>query len=98
MRWKQPAPPQPGEIRLVTKFLLRRKTLDRETRWLERSSYAQVYAARDNDGIPPWRWRDWKWAEHAAEARVAGESPPTGWLPRPGYEGNDDDNITFSLI
>jgi hypothetical protein len=81
MRWKHPPLPQPGDIRVITKFLFRRKTLNRETRWLERSSYVQVYAARDNDRMPPWVWRDWMWAEQAAEARVAGELPPRGWLP-----------------
>jgi hypothetical protein len=81
MRWKQPAPPKTGDTRIITKFLFRAKTLNGETRWLERSSYVQVRAARDNDKIEPFVWRDWKWAEHAAEAKIAGETPPNAWLP-----------------
>jgi hypothetical protein len=95
MRWKQPSPPRPGSTRVVTKFLIRHKTLDRETRWLERSSYVQVRAARDNDRMAPWVWRDWKWAEHAAEAKVAGETPPDSWLPRPDYV---DDEVLASKV
>ena len=65
-----------------TRFLFLPLTIERETRWWERGRYVQVLAARDNDGLPPWGWRTWKWAEQAAEAAVSGEQPPEGWMPR----------------
>ena len=51
MRWKRP---ERHETRTITKFLLFPKTINDETRWLERTSYVQWW----ND----YRWCDSRWS------------------------------------
>ena len=73
MRWKkkQIYKPTVGDIRSISKFLWLPKTLDEETRWLERVVYSQEYrelrgydySAAINDFVPYtiYKWVNLHW-------------------------------------
>ena len=59
MRWIQP---ELGKTRTITKFLIFPKTINGETRWLEKVTYTQVvvYNILHDTGI---KWKDCKWVD-----------------------------------
>lgn len=61
MRFKRP---QPYETRTVSKFLFLPKTIDGETRWLERAKIFQQYRPDvDSAGSIEYSWQDISWKE-----------------------------------
>lgn len=75
MRWTKPKPPTEGECRLRRAFLWFPKTIDRETRWLERATWTEK-AIRRRMVFPPPReirgysprfysieWTPWGWGD-----------------------------------
>lgn len=62
MRWRKKLKPFPknGDTREVTKFLWFPKTIDNETRWLERTTWIQEYVVTTGWDIPNF-WMDRTW-------------------------------------
>ena len=59
MRWKKEKT-KDGETRIINKFLIFPKTINRETRWLEKASWVEKwgYWGAAEDG-PGWAYIDW---------------------------------------
>ena len=52
MRWKEPAH---GEVRVVKKFLLLKRTFNNETRWLEYADVKEQFYDTVHVSAPGWR-------------------------------------------
>jgi len=71
MRWAEPvvAPPKDGDQRECSAFLFFPKTINGETRWLERARWLQVYTQEEDD-LGPYcgRWSAIRWLRTGDEA------------------------------
>ena len=78
MRWSQRTRPCVGDRRIVRRFLVLPRALNKEWRWLERASIEQRAYGVSMLGEPahePIRWRDERWAyEHEGSAVREGAS------------------------
>jgi hypothetical protein len=65
MRWKYYKPPETGDIRFQEKFLLLPKSINNETRWLEKAKYSQVYKKcyfyYNGELMSSYNWKDDEW-------------------------------------
>jgi hypothetical protein len=59
MKWKKKIlTVEKGTIRIVHKFLWKPLTIGDETRWLEKTTWEQIWKI-DSDGVGRWVYRKW---------------------------------------
>jgi hypothetical protein len=68
MTWREKIQPKEGDLRIRTKYLFLPMTIEKQTKWLERSTWVELYQRAAFDRLE-WRPLSWRLLEDPAEGK-----------------------------